>query len=440
MRGRFKVPPHLDLLNRTLVDVAARRKRRVIVTMPPRHGKSMLTSHFFPAWYVGTFPDHRVLMAGYQAQFAARWGRRARAVIDGVGQEVFGVSVSKKSSAADRWDIEGHLGGMETAGVGGALTGKGADLLLIDDPISNAADASSETMRENLWDWYTSTAYTRLEPKASLVLIQTRWHEDDLAGRLIEEMKTGGEQWEVLNLPAIAEENDLLGRPVGAALWPSRYDETELAVIKRTQGERNWSALYQQRPTPADGDVFKRSWFKRYRIDGDLLVLDGKSFPLKKCWRFATADLAVSEKTTADWTVIQSWAVTPDNDAVLLDQHRERMNGPQIVPAIKAVCEKWKCDWVGIESVAFQLAIVQQARLSGLTAKKLITKGDKISRAHAAAPRMEAGMVYFPDERWVDGLESELLSFPNGKHDDQVDALSYALIEIHRIAGGLEAE
>jgi predicted phage terminase large subunit-like protein len=440
MRGRFQVPPHLDLLNRTLVDVAARRKRRVIVTMPPRHGKSMLTSHFFPAWYVGTFPDHRILMAGYQAQFAARWGRRARAVIDGVGQEVFGVSVSKKSSAADRWDIEGHLGGMETAGVGGALTGKGADLLLIDDPISNAADASSETMRENLWDWYTSTAYTRLEPKASLVLIQTRWHEDDLAGRLIEEMKTGGEQWEVLNLPALAEENDLLGRPSGAALWPARYDETELAVIKRTQGERNWSALYQQRPTPADGDVFRRSWFKRYRIDGDLLRLGDKTFPLKKCWRFTTADLAISEKTTADWTVIQAWAVTPDNDAVLLDQHRERMSGPQIVPAIQAITAKWRCDWVGIESVAFQMAIVQQARLSGLTVKKLMPKGDKISRAHAASPRMEAGMVYFPDERWVDGLESELLSFPNGKHDDQVDALAYGLIEIHRIAGGLEAE
>jgi len=401
----------------------------------------MLTSHHFPAWYLGTFPERRVMLASYEADFAASWGRKARAVLDAHGPDLYGVAISKASSAADRWDVAGRAGGMQTAGVGGPLTGKGADLLLIDDPIKNSEEAASQTIRNKLDDWFKSTAYTRLEPDGACVVIQTRWHEDDLAGRLIAEMNAGGEHWDVLNLPAIAEEGDALGRPVGEPLWPGRFNLAALDRIKRTVGSRVWTSLYQQRPAPEDGDVFRRSWIKNYRVDGDLLVCeDGRSFPLKECWRLATADLAVSEKTTADWTVIQAWAVTPCNRAFLLDQHRERMSGPQIVPAIRAVARRWKCDWVGIESIAFQMAIVQQARQSGLTVKKLMPKGDKLARAHAAAPRMEAGMVYLPDAPWRHDLETELLSFPNGKHDDQVDALSYALIEIHKIAGGLEPD
>lgn len=379
------------------------------------------------------------MLASYEADFAAQWGRKARMILEEFGQPLFGVSVSKKSSAADRWDIDGYPGGMQTAGVGGPLTGKGADLLLIDDPIKNSEEAGSETMRNKTWDWFTSTAYTRLEPKGACVVIQTRWNEDDLAGRLIDKMNKGGEKWEVLNLPAIAESNDAIGRSVGQALWPERYDEKELARIQKAVGSRVWASLYQQRPTPEDGDVFKRSWFRKYERDGNWLITKEGRFNLAKCGVFATMDLAISEKTSADYTVIQAWAVTDCNRAFLLGQYRDHVKSGQHIPALKAMVKRYRCDWVGIESVAFQFEIVRQARQAGLTVKKLVPKGDKLTRAHAAAPRMEAGMVFFPDEPWVADLESELLTFPNGKHDDQVDTLAYALLDIHRRAGGLEA-
>jgi predicted phage terminase large subunit-like protein len=397
----------------------------------------MLTSHFFPAWFLGTFPDKRVILAGYQAEFASRWGRRARAVMAGVGKELFGLTISKESSAADRWEIEGHWGGMETAGVGGSLTGKGADLLIVDDPISNAADAASETMRESLWEWFRTTAYTRLEPGASAVVIQTRWHEDDLAGRLLEHSRDGGEQWELLNLPAIAETNDILGRAVGSALWPERYNEATLAVTKRFEGSRNWASMFQQRPTPDDGEVFKRSWFKYFTKDGDLVKgSDGSVREYGPLRKFAVCDLAVSKEESADYTVFEAWGVSKDNAAYLIDVQRERLMGPDIVPAMKAFLKRWNCATIGIEAVAFQRSIVQQAIREGIGAYPIERKkdrGDKVARAHAATPRMEAGMVYFlQDAPWLDMLESELLSFPRGKHDDQVDALSDALISIHR--------
>lgn len=409
--------------------------------MPPRHGKSLMASHYFPAWYLGKNPDKRVIFASYEAGFASQWGRRARNVLEEHGDSLFNVAVSKRSSAADRWDIEGKDGGMQTCGVGGALTGKGADILIVDDPIKNAEEAASETIREKLWEWWQSTAYTRLEPGASAMVIQTRWHQDDLAGRLLSEMDSGGEKWEVLSMPAIAEDDDAIGRKPGQALWPDRFNEIELARMKRSVGSRVWTSLYQQKPTPDDGDVFLRKWFRYYKIDGDLVILEGsKPTPIKKLWKFATVDLAVSEKTDADYTVIQIWGVTPRNEMVLLDQVREHLSGPEIVPMMKRLQKQWRVDWFGVESVSFQLSIVQQARLAGLTVKALRPKGDKLARANAASPRLEAGMVFFPEDgHFVHLLETELLSFPNGKHDDMVDALSYAAIEVHRIAGGLAA-
>ena len=185
-----------------------------MVTLPPRHGKSQLISQYFPAWYLGTFPDRRTILTSYEAGFAAGWGRRARDVLEEFGPEVFEVSVREDSSAADRWDINGHVGGMITAGVGGAITGRGADLLIIDDPVKNSEDAASKTMRDKAWEWYQSTAYTRLEPGGAIILVMTRWNEDDLAGRILKESQTGGEKWEVMNLPAIAEEG-IIGLAAG---------------------------------------------------------------------------------------------------------------------------------------------------------------------------------------------------------------------------------
>jgi predicted phage terminase large subunit-like protein len=411
----------------------------------------MLTSHHFPAWYLGTFPDRRVMLASYEADFAASWGRKARMVLEEHGQDLYGVKISKASSAADRWDIEGRLGGMQTAGVGGPLTGKGADLLAIDDPIKNSEEAASETMRDKQWDWFRSTAYTRLEPDGAAVLIQTRWNEDDLAGRIIAEMKDGGEKWEVLNLPALAEAGDPLGRQVGAALWPERYPVNKLETIRRTVGSRVWTSLYQQRPSPEDGDVFKREWFRFFHTDGETISLPGygvfKKEDLK--YKFLIVDLAVSEKKTADFTVAQVWGVAPkvegqkNRAAVLFDQERGRFPGHELVDRISAMAKRWGCDWVGVESVGFQLAMVHLLKAKGIMVKALRPKGDKIHRAETSQLRLREGLVYFPDPKlnpWVDDLQSELLAFPNAAHDDQVDALTYTLLDIDRMYGPVAVE
>lgn len=243
--NRWYPAKHLVELSEKLMDVATGDITHLMIFMPPRHGKSELTSKYFPAWYLGKYPDNRVILTGYEADFAAQWGYKARNIMHEHGPALFNLTVAGNSSARDRWDIAGHLGGMSTAGVGGAITGKGAHLLIIDDPIKNAEEANSKTYRDKSYDWYRSTAYTRIEPGGSVVIIQTRWHEDDLSGRLLKEEP---EKWTVVNLPALAEEGDSLDRQPGEALFPKRYDVSALLDIKRTVGSYWWNALYQQRP------------------------------------------------------------------------------------------------------------------------------------------------------------------------------------------------
>ena len=256
-RGHWQLARHLEILNGALLSVAERRIRRLLVTMPPRHGKSELASRYLPAWYLLVRPEHRVILASYEADFASSWGRKARDVVEELGPH-FGVVVNDASSAANRWDIKDQEGGMVTAGAGGPITGRGADLFIIDDPIKNAEDAMSPTIRAKIWDWYLSTAYTRLEPEAVMVIIQTRWHSDDLAGKLLQH-EPG--LWHWLNLPALCTGDDLLGRARGEALWPERYSAEALAGIRGTIGARWFEALYQQKPLTEQGNMFKREWF-----------------------------------------------------------------------------------------------------------------------------------------------------------------------------------
>jgi len=354
---------------------------------------------------------------------------------------VFGISLRPSVAAAHRWEVARHGGGMSTAGAGGAMTGKGADLLIIDDPVKNAEQASSSTWRERTWDWYQSTAYTRLEPNASVVLVQTRWHGDDLAGRLLEDAKLGGEKWTILNLPAFAEENDPLDRELDEALWPARFPFHRLLEIRRTMGAFWFSAMYQQRPTPAGGGVFQREWFRYWRDEGGFYVLGNELIRKEKCWRFATVDLAVSEKERADYTVICVWDCTPFGDLVLLDRIRERMSAPKLMATIRQLSGKWNPEFVGVEKAGFQLAIIQQLRRDGAAVKPLIARGDKTSRAHAAAVRFAGGQVYFPaGAAWLGELEAELLGFPYEPHDDQVDAVAYACLEVGRRYGEAAAK
>ena len=293
---QYQIPNHINLLNEKLQQIAFGNSKRLMVFLPPRHGKSMLVSHYFPAWYLGMFPDKRVILTAYEADFAATWGRKARDVLNEYGKPFYGIEVNDKSSAANRWDIKGHSGGMITAGVGGPITGKGADILIIDDPVKNAEEANSATYRNKIWEWYKSTAYTRLEPDGSIILIMTRWHEDDLAGRILHQIDEGkGEKWEIINLPAIAEDHDILDRKVGEPLWPRRYDLKKLLDIKYNTGSYWWSAMYQQRPQPPEGGLLKRSWIKYYQ---PYEIPDLEELDIYQGW-----DLAISTKETADYTV-----------------------------------------------------------------------------------------------------------------------------------------
>lgn len=414
--------------------------------MPPRHGKSEFISKYFPAWFLGTFPDRRVILAGHEADFAMTWGRKVRDLLQEFGPSVFGVGVRRDSTAANRWTVDKHMGGMDTAGVGGSITGKGSDLLVIDDPIKNAKDANSKTFRDSLWDWYTSTAYTRIEPHGSVILVMTRWHADDLGGR-IKLNETDLEPWVHLHLPAFAMPGDVLGRHEGAALWPERYNEKVLEDRRQILGSYWFSALFQGLPQPAEGGQFKRSWFRYWRREGDYIRLLGpdegvsKLVRLADCRRFGIMDLAFSLKKSADYTAISAWAVTPDSDLILLDLHRDRIEGPGLVPAARRMVERHDLPYIGIEATAAQLAVVQSARRSGLTVRALRAETDKVSRAQIATVRCEAGQVYFPAQApWLGDFETELLSFPTGAHDDMVDTLLYAAYDVHHRGGAPQPE
>lgn len=441
-RERWKPQPHLSLLSQTMMRLESREITRLIVMEPPRHGKSQQISEYGPPWYLRKHPDHRVILTSYAAGFAESWGRKARDIFEQRQGLLRGLRLRDDSSAAARWDLLGHRGGMETGGVGGPLTGKGADWLIIDDPVKNAEEANSEAYRAKQWEWLHSVALSRLEPGGVAILVMTRWHEDDMAGRLIEAMKHGGERWTVIRLPAIAEEDEAQGpfsRKKGEALWPGRYDLETLRTIEKRSGPYWWAALYQQRPQPLGGSIFKRDWFRYYRDQPEfyeLLTAAGPKLVAKRmCQRFATVDLAASTRDTADYFVIASWAVTPDNDLLRIGLLRTRLEGPDQVPALRTAYERYGLSVIAIESTSYQLTMVQAAAREGLPVEKLNPDTDKVSRALTAGARLSAGTVYWPvDDPDNDAWERELLAFPHGKHDDQVDVLSYAA---DRVAKGV---
>ncbi len=327
---------------------------------------------------------------------------------------------------------------MVTAGVGGAITGRGAHLLIIDEPIKNAEDAYSATIRQKQWEWFTSTAYTRLEPDGVIIVVMTRWHADDLAGHLLSLFH---DEWTVLSLPAIAETNEsypfgledrIYQRQAGEPLWPERFSSDDLARIQHSVGSRVWAALYQQRPAPEEGDRFKRHWFHYwiseahgavYRLDTD------KRVPTEACWLFGTMDLAASERASADYTVIGVWAVTPENDLLLLDIIRAQVSAAEHDAMVESVFTRYSLSFLGIEAVQYQLSLVQRMVTKGYPIRKLKADRDKVSRSLVASSRYEMGSIFHKaNAPWLDIFEDELLHFPNGKHDDQVDVTGYAAI------------
>lgn len=429
-RHRFLIPRHLKMIDELLLRTLS-EPMRVIVEMPPRHGKSELVSKFYPAWLLGWRPDWRIILASYEATFAASWGGKARDVLSETGHWYPArVRVRDDSSARNTWRIEQHEGEMQTTGVGGPMTGKGAHVMIIDDPVKNAEEANSLTYRNRNWDWMLSTALTRLEPGGSVVLVQTRWHEDDLAGRLLAEQgdaKDGG-LWTRLSLPAIAEAGDALGRAEGEALWPQRFSLARLEEI-RASSAWVWDALYQQRPSPIEGGLIKWHQFKHTSVqeDASFYQLDDHRVLKSACERALLVDLAVSTKTSADYTVATTVARTPAGEMIVLDVQRVRLEGPDQAPLVKRAYARHLPAWIGVETTGYQLALVQQLRRDGLPVRELRPDKDKISRALSLATMYEAGRVYHAvGTPWLAELERELTIFPNGTHDDQVDTLAYA--------------
>ena len=416
-RGRWYTAPHLALLNDALLDVALGRCDRLMVFMPPRHGKSEIVSRFTPPWYLSLFPDRQVMLASYEADFAAGWGRRARDVMEDVGH-AFHVNVRQDSHAANRWQIDGREGGMVTAGVGGPITGRGADLLIVDDPVKNAEEALSATYREKAWEWWQSTAMTRLEPGGAAVVVQTRWHTDDLAGRLLEHEP---EEWRVISLPAVAEPDDPLGRDEGAPLWPERYPIEELERIRDSSGNFWWSALYQQRPVPREGGMFNRRWFPTV----DAVPAEGKRL---RYW-----DLAATEagKGDPDWTVGAKLSLAPDGVFYVEDVVRLRGRPGEVESSIAQTARE---DGPKVRQVIEQepgasgksMVAYYVRQLAGLPVSGWRPSGPKEVRADPLASQAEAGNVKLQKAHWNGALLDELETFPLGTHDDQVDAVASA--------------
>lgn len=393
--------------------------------MPPRHGKSEETSHWFPVWYLNALPSHRLMLASYEADFAASWGRKVRnTVVE--NEEHLRVRITNDSSAANRWDTtEG--GGMTTAGAGGPMTGKGAHVLMLDDPIKNAEEASSKRVRDSLWDWWTSTAYTRLEPDGIAIITMTRWNEDDLVGRLLAEMANGGEQWDVLSLSAICDTpDDAIGRALGEPLWPGRYDIEDLERIKRAVGSRVWNALYQQRPAPDAGSIIYRAWLTRF-----WKVLPARFDEMIQSW-----DFSFKETKTGSYVVGQVWGRV-GAEKYLVDQVRARMDFVASLAAVRALTAKWPQAVAKlIEAKANGPAIVASLRkeIPGLIEIEPggvgTGKGAKDARLTAIAPEFEAGNVILPDPTiapWVHDYIEELVTIPHAANDDQGDCTSQAL-------------
>lgn len=400
-----------------LEQVALGKIDRLAVFMPPGAAKSTYSSILYAPWYYAQHPAHCVIAASHTAELAEKWGRRVRNLL-AEHSLVLGVGLAPDSQAAGRWETNSG-GEYFAAGVGGAVAGRRADLVVIDDPIRSREDADSETIRDKTWDWYKSDLYTRLKPGGRIVLIQTRWHEDDLAGRLLADMEAGGDRWEVISLPALAEQDDPLGRAPGQPLWPEWEDEENLERKRRAVGPRDWSALYQQRPAPEDGDYFKSEWLRPYDIAPDpslMRVYGGSDYAV-------TAD-------GGDYTVHVVVGLDPEGRMYLLDLWRKQASSDEWIEAFCDLVKKWKPIGWAEEQGQIKSGVGpfidrrQRERQAYVFRDQFPTRGDKAIRARSIQGRMALEGLHVPEKaKWYPALRSELLSFPAGKHDDQVDAL-----------------
>nr|WP_225874011.1 phage terminase large subunit [Terrihabitans soli] len=410
----FEPALHHRLLNRKLEQVESGEIKNLAVFMPPGSAKSTYASVLFPPWAMAQHPDWPVLAASHTTELAEKWGRRVRGLVSEHGHAL-GIDLSDTSQAAGRWALSTG-GEYYAAGVGTAIAGFRAKLGLIDDPVRSREDADSEVMRDRVWDWYVNDFRTRLVPGARKILIQTRWHEDDLAGRALQ-----NEDWEVISLPALAEPGDALGRGEGEPLWTDGdygYG-AQLLDIRASVPPRTWSALYQQRPAPETGDFFKREWFSFYDMPP----------PLETLHIYGASDYAVTAQG-GDYTVHGVGGMDANGDLFLLDLWRRQSAADRWVEAFCDLVLKWKpLGWAEEKGqiragVGPFLERRMQERGAFVAREAFAARGDKAVRAQSIRGRAALRPIRLPRKApWVADFLAELMSFPAGVHDDQVDML-----------------
>jgi predicted phage terminase large subunit-like protein len=442
----YRVNWHHRLICQKLDEFIEGKNKRLIIACPPRHGKSELVSRRFPAYILGRNPDAKIIACSYGSDLASLLNRDVQRIISSPEYaELFPDTklndANVRSTAqenylrnSDIFEVVNHKGVYRSAGVGGAITGMGGDYLIVDDPIRSRADAESPAIRDKVWKWYSSTFRTRRQKDASILITATRWHEDDLTGRLLELAKNNpdADQWEVINLPALSEEPleeyDQRTGP-GQALWPDEFPEVDLLSTKASSTVYEWLSLYQQRPSAAAGNLVKKEHFKYCTLENGVLSLsENKKFMLSQCKVFQTCDPAASEKASADDFVLATWAQTPQNDLALIDILKTRMETPVQVPLFRQQYTKWRPLQQWVETNGLGISLYQHLIAEGLPIGKLNAgKADKLTRFIPAATRITAGAVYFlAGAPWLNDYEAELLGFPNVKQDGQVDVTSYA--------------
>ena len=452
---RWRSAKHLWFLGDLLMEVFNGRLPRLIVSMPPRHGKSKLITQGFTGFWAGHRPDSEIMIASYGDRLTCKSSRKTKGDLIRCGSEVFGVTALERASAT-QWTPQKDglptLGSFLATSAGGTCTGEGADLLVIDDLLKGTAECRSKALRDQAWEFLMDEAMTRLSPGAPVIVVGTRWHPDDPIGRLLAAVRAGGnedldaEPWHYVSLPAIAErDDDAIGRKVGEALWPSRFPVKALQRIQHDgRDARSWAALYQCRPVALGGEFFKQKWLRYWKLNGPNAVLQGgRSLPLTSLYTFITCDLAVSTRDKSDFSVIAVWGMDREekSELLLLEIIRDRMEGPQMLPLIQAAVTRWGAVGAWIEKTVYHTHLIQQARAAGMLIGELVPDKDKKTRAVPATMAMQGGQIYLRGGApWLTEFEDELLSFPEqGTHDDMVDCLSYA-VQLFQDFGASEDE
>lgn len=456
--------PALDIVDAKLMAAFnGTGKRRLIITMAPQEGKSERVSRAFPVWVLQRNPDLMIANIGYQDAISRRWGQAVRDDIEAFPE--LGITLSKGSVAANYWRVKGRRGGMVTSSVMGALTGRRVDLMIIDDPHKDDLEASSEVLRARIKQWWRTVASTRISPNGIVVVIQTRWHEDDLSGFLTGPENDNRDAWDLVNIPAQAEHDpargteckcagqragclgyDILNRAPGEYMvsargrTPEQWDER-----RREAGSRAWTAMFQGHPAPDDGDVFKRTWWKWYSVPRAVERGDGTWHALGATQVIMSVDCAFKDTDSSDYVVIGVWARSGMR-AWLLDVRKERLNFTSTLVEIAAMAKKWpQATLKLVEDKANGTAVinVMNSKLGGMLPYN--PTESKLSRAYSVQPFIEAGNVELPDPAtldvpWVSDYVNELASFPNGTHDDQVDMTTQALMRMLILGAGGAAE